>query len=169
MFRWFSVLAMLCIGMAWGTASAADPAFTTANVNLRAGPSVKFPTITMIPDGSPVMLHGCLESYTWCDVSWHGERGWMAASYVQVHYRGRPVVITPDIGPSLRVVVVPFDRGYWDDYYHDRPWYHEWPRYYTLLPPPPRHHPHPAPYDPPGPGPHHDPHRGGPDDWPPRP
>lgn len=111
-------------------ASAAAPAVTTANVNLRAGPSTGYPAVTVIPAGAPISTFGCLGDYSWCDVAWGANRGWIAASYIQIVYGGRPVVLTPAIAPAVGLAVVAFNRAYWDRYYVGRPWYPRWGYYY---------------------------------------
>lgn len=106
-------------------------AVTTTDVNLRAGPSVRYPAVTTVYEGARVQLFGCLRGWDWCDVAWHGIRGWMAGDYLEVAYGGRRYDV-PDVGVSIGVPFIQFDLGdYWDDYYRDRPWYREW-----------RHRPH---------------------------
>lgn len=111
-------------------ASAATVAVATSNVNLRAGPSTSYPAVTMVPAGVQVVTHGCLSGYTWCDVSMGNYRGWVAANYIQVVYRGAPVVLTPAIAPAMGLTVVAFNQAYWDRYYRAYPWYGSWNRYY---------------------------------------
>lgn len=123
-------------------ASAYD-GFVTANVNMRAGPAVAYPAVTMIPSGSPVSIYGCLDGWTWCDVSAGPNRGWVAANFVQDNYQGRRVVIT-DYGSQIGIPVVTFALGtYWDNYYRARPWYRErtsWENRRIAHAPPPRAH-----------------------------
>ncbi len=112
-------------------ASAATVAVATSNVNLRAGPSTSYPAVTLVPAGVQVVTHGCLSGYTWCDISMGNYRGWVAANYIQVVYRGAPVVLTPAIAPAVGLTVVAFNRAYWDTYYTRYPWYGSWNRYYA--------------------------------------
>jgi len=111
-------------------ASAATVAIATGNVNLRAGPSTAYPVVTVVPVGARITTHGCLTGYSWCDIAFGTYRGWVAASYIQVVYKGGPVVLTPAIAPAVGVAVVAYNRAYWDAYYPAYPWYGAWGRYY---------------------------------------
>ena len=131
------VLAIIGASSLAGAAQAVTPSYTTANVNMRAGPGTSYPVLVTVPNRTSITTHGCLENYNWCDVSWGTERGWMSASYIQVTYQGQPVIVTPAIAPAIGLTVVVYNRAYWDRYYYGRPWYKNWDRYYR---PPPRRH-----------------------------
>lgn len=108
---------------------AATSAVATANVNLRAGPSTAYPAVTIVPAGTTIATFGCVSGYSWCDVGVGPYRGWIAASYLQVLYRGTPVVLTAPVAPAIGLTVVTFDRAYWDTYYRASPWYARWAAY----------------------------------------
>ncbi len=111
-----------------GIAAAAN-AYTTGNVNLRAGPSTNFPRVTTLPDGVTVTIHGCLRGWSWCDTSWRGERGWVSGRYLEYLYQGRRVLV-PNYGTRIGLPVLSFSFGsYWDDYYSERSWYRDRPRW----------------------------------------
>ncbi|MEL6622228.1 MAG: SH3 domain-containing protein, partial [Pseudomonadota bacterium] len=78
------VATLACIATASTAASAATPAVATTNVNLRAGPSTHFPVVKVVPAGARLVTFGCVKGYTWCDVSFAGNRGWLAARYVRL-------------------------------------------------------------------------------------
>lgn len=122
MVRLLVVLALLPTAFA-STASAAAPARTTANVNLRAGPGTAYPTVVTLPAGAALRIYGCLTDRSWCDIGWGRERGWMAASYIQVMYRGQYVILRPAVVPAVGIGVVAFNEAYWHRYYVGRPWY----------------------------------------------
>nr|WP_255647716.1 SH3 domain-containing protein [Ensifer sp. IC4062] len=100
--------------------------FATANVNMRSGPSTRYPAVTVIPAGDPVEIHGCLADVPWCDVSFYGGRGWVAGRYVQAIYRSRRVYLEPEYYRPLGIptVVFQFDR-YWDRNYRGRDFYRD--------------------------------------------
>ncbi len=107
-------------------AASAPPAVTAADVNLRAGPGTNYPVVATIPYGAAVLVDGCLSDFAWCDVIWGGARGWAAAAYLQVMYRGAPVVLTARVASPIGINVVAFDRTYWARHYANRPWYRSW-------------------------------------------
>ncbi|WP_011583267.1 MULTISPECIES: SH3 domain-containing protein [Chelativorans] len=107
-----------------GVAAAAN-AFTTGNVNMRAGPSTQYPRVMTLPQGAAVEVYGCTNGWRWCDTSWRGYRGWVSASYLQMMYRERRVYV-PEYAPRLGLPVITFEFGsYWDRWYSDRPWYRD--------------------------------------------
>src|SRR6185369_12906466 len=82
------------------------------------------PRVMRIPEGVPVQVDGCVDDFTWCDVSLGPDRGWVYAGNLEYPYRdGRRIVIL-DNGPRLGFPIVTFSVGpYWDTYYRGRPWY----------------------------------------------
>ncbi len=102
----------------------ARPGYATADVHLRAGPSTNLPIVTTIDGGDRVNIHGCLNSYNWCDVTWRGERGWVYSSYLRLAYRDRRVRV-PRFAARIDLPVVSFSFGdYWDRHYRHRNWHH---------------------------------------------
>lgn len=126
--RILMIMAILTVGLP--AASASTAAVSTANVNLRAGPSTSYPVVTVVPAGSRVVTHGCVSSYAWCDIAYGNARGWVSARYIQVVYNGAPVVLTPAVAPAVGLAVVTYNRAYWDTYYVSYPWYRSWSTYY---------------------------------------
>lgn len=134
------ILVALAILTAGGSAaSATTVSVATAKVNLRAGPSTTYPVVTVVPQGARILMQGCAADYAWCDVAFGKYRGWISASYLQVIFQGRPVVLTPALAPIVGLTVVDFNRVYWDTYYPAQPWYGSWAAYYRpYLPGAPR-------------------------------
>ena len=100
--------------------------YSTANVNMRAGPSTQYPAVTVIPAGESVEIHGCLADVPWCDVEFYGGRGWVAGRYVQALYQQRRVYVGPEYYRPLGIPTVVFSVGnYWDRYYRNRDFYHQ--------------------------------------------
>ncbi|HET7262922.1 MAG TPA: SH3 domain-containing protein [Casimicrobiaceae bacterium] len=137
----------LIIGLALllpAAAATAQMAYTNHDVNLRAGPNRDFPLVTWIPGGVQVYVNGCLDGWTWCDVTAGPDRGWVYANFLSFTYDGQPVTII-SAGPVLGLPLISFSIGtYWDNYYRGRPWYgnrSSWyhrPPNWWVRPPPPR-------------------------------
>jgi uncharacterized protein YraI len=97
-------------------------AVTVSAVNVRAGPDRFFPTVTWVLSGTAAKVHGCVDSWRWCDVTVGRDRGWIYSRYLSVQHEGRKVTILQG-GPTLGLPVVAFDVGsYWSANYADRRW-----------------------------------------------
>lgn len=107
----------------------AASAIATTDVNLRAGPSTSYPVVDVVRGGDDVRVFGCLNTRSWCDVGFDGQRGWMSSNYLATtverrRYRGPEVVGrigAPTIGFSI--------GGYWGDHYRSRSFYRDRDRY----------------------------------------
>lgn len=78
--------------------------------DLLAGPAKNFPNVRILPDGTEVQVHGCLQNRQWCDVTWRGKRGWVDS--MNVAYAGGPLP------------VVAFNcNQYWDQHYKSQFFY----------------------------------------------
>jgi uncharacterized protein YraI len=161
--RWlaglFSVLALVpALAPAPAQAQAqAVTGFTTSSVVLRAGPSVAYPHVLVIPGGAPVTVYGCVAGWTWCDVSYQDARGWVTGTYLSSSYQGARVPL-PGFAARLGLPILGFAfNDYWGRYYRDRPWFNQrshWaPRDHGHYPPP--HGPHRPPHHGPNRPPHH--------------
>jgi uncharacterized protein YraI len=136
-----ALLALIAVG--FGNAAWAGSAYTQGFVHLRAGPSADYPLVLSIPPDSFLNVNGCLDDWTWCDVDWEGNRGWVYGNYLYYDYQDRRVPIL-QFGSSLGIGIVTFSVGdYWDRYYRGRPWYGR-ESYWSHRPPPP-HRPRPPP------------------------
>lgn len=123
-----------------GLASAQD-AYTSRPMNVRAGPNREYPLVAQLDAGAPLDVHGCLDDWSWCDVSFEDNRGWIYAGGVSFVYQGNRVPLY-SYGPHLGLPVITFSlMTYWGSYYRGRPWYTQrdtW-SHRTL---PPRSRPH---------------------------
>jgi uncharacterized protein YraI len=104
-------------------ATSAQDAFTTRSVNVRAGPDTSYPAVATLGGGVPVQVMGCLEDWSWCDVAFEDNRGWVYAPYLSYVYQGARVPFYT-YAPSFGIPIIGFSVGsYWDRYYRGRPWY----------------------------------------------
>jgi uncharacterized protein YraI len=125
-----SILAFSAV-LAVPAAATADGAYTTADINMRAGPHAEFPRVANLPAGVAVTVHGCTYDWSWCDAGWRGLRGWVSARYLEYPYEGRRVYL-PDHGERIGLPNVLFQfTAYWDRWYSDTPWYRERDRWYS--------------------------------------
>ena len=134
MFRKSIAAAVLVAGAALVPAAAqAATGFTTQPTQLRAGPDYDYPTIRMINPDRRVEIFGCLNDWSFCDVGYRSDRGWVDARDVVVDYRSRRTRLI-DAGPYVGIGFLSFSFGnYWDNYYRGRPFYRErgrWERHY---------------------------------------
>ncbi|NLD56118.1 MAG: SH3 domain-containing protein [Burkholderiaceae bacterium] len=147
---WIRCWSIGLAALALSGAALAGQAYTTTNVNLRAGPDTDYPVLRWVPEGTVVEVHGCLEDYEWCDVETMGERGWMHANYLAYPYQQQYVPVV-NYGPVLGLPIIVFSiDSYWDNHYRRRPWYgdrdrfrHRGPDY--RRPPPAYRAPQPRP------------------------
>src|ERR1700736_1073332 len=104
-------------------ATSAQDAFTTRSVNVRAGPDTSYPVVAILGGGAPVQVMGCLDDWSWCDVAFEDNRGWVYAPYLSYVYQGGRVPFYT-YAPSFGIPIIGFSVGsYWDRYYRGRPWY----------------------------------------------
>ena len=103
-------------------ASAAQ-GWVVADISLQAGPDTAYPSIVELRAGTPVSIQGCIDGWTWCDVSVGDDAGWVPGTFLQEEYGGQRVVVM-DYGPRIGIPVVAFSLGvYWEHHYHNRPFY----------------------------------------------
>jgi uncharacterized protein YraI len=131
--------------LALSAAAATQNAATTEPATVYAGPDDSYPMVAQLDADAPVQVMGCLDDWSWCDVTFGDNRGWLYAPDIVYDYEGGYVPFYT-YAPSFGVPVVQFTIGeYWDRYYHGRPWYGrrgEWvdrgpPRHRSPSGPPP--------------------------------
>lgn len=135
------LLSISCVAMA-------ENAVTTEPASLRAGPDDSYPEVAQLDADSPIQVEGCLDDWSWCDVSVDGTRGWMYSPDITYEYQGGYVPFYT-YAPAFSVPVVAFTvDAYWGRYYHDRPWFRDrdqWAHREVQHRPPPGPRPHSAP------------------------
>jgi uncharacterized protein YraI len=101
----------------------AQNAETTDVASVRAGPDTSYPEVAELDAGTPIQVMGCLDDWSWCDVAFGDNRGWVYAPDITYAYQGGYVPFY-SYAPGLGVPVVAFSLdSYWGSHYHDRPWY----------------------------------------------
>ena len=126
---------MLCIAAALSAApiaaSAQQPAYVLNGAEIYAGPGQDYPMVARIGPGVNVRVQGCLQDYTWCDVTFAGNRGWVYGGELGYAYQSRRVPVI-EYGPQLALPVITFSLGnYWDRNYRGRSFYrarNDWER-----------------------------------------
>nr|WP_272210716.1 SH3 domain-containing protein [Marinicella sp. W31]MDC2876625.1 SH3 domain-containing protein [Marinicella sp. W31] len=135
LFKTTGMAAALVLSAFQAQASSVD-AYTTSNVNLRAGPSTSYPSITVVPAGATLSNYGCLADYSWCDVSYSSNRGWVSANSIEIVYQDQRQTMSPGVAFAAGITITAFSEAYWNNHYRSYPWYPNWNRY--ALPPRPR-------------------------------
>ncbi len=126
-------------------AAAAQNAVTTEPVSVYAGPDDSYPPVAQLDADSPVQVMGCLDDWSWCDVVFADNRGWLYAPDITYEYEGGYVPLYT-YAPGLGIPVVQFTIGdYWGRYYHGRPWYAQRDEWVHREPPHHRRPPGPPP------------------------
>jgi len=111
----------------WGDRTVSG--YTLRRVLMRAGPDYGYPALARIASGRQIDIFGCLRDWSWCDVGYRSDRGWVPGRDLSVTYQGRRRsigTIAPYLG--IGVLFFAFDK-YWDDHYRSRPFYRERDRY----------------------------------------
>jgi uncharacterized protein YraI len=128
-----ATILLVALGLARQAVAADVAGYSGVNLNIRSGPSVRFPAVGVSAAGSELIIHGCLARYTWCDVSASGVRGWASGPHIQFIYETRRVYV-PAYASHVEIPTVTFNLvSYWEDYYHDRDFYAEldhWSHYH---------------------------------------
>ena len=120
-----SLAACFAIAAAIPLTANAEHAFTIRVTEVFAGPSSEYPPIAQLPPSTAVNVAGCLSDWSWCDVIFARERGWVYAADLAVPFQGARVTII-EYGPRIHLPVVTFSLvTYWDRYYRSRPFYRE--------------------------------------------
>lgn len=127
--------ALLVSGLLLLAANAqAQTAYITTNANLRAGPDVGYPRVLTVPSGVSVQVYGCINDWSWCDIAWRDQRGWISGALLGYNHSGRRVPVS-GYGAQLGLPIVSFVfDSYWNDHYRNSAWYGNRDRWRTHQP-----------------------------------
>jgi uncharacterized protein YraI len=94
-----------------------DQVYTNGAVTVRTGPDWGYPAVAQWPSGVPVMLDGCLDDRSWCEVSWGPQQGWVMSHGLVAMEDGDSVLVSHWNWPVPLVV--------YDGAVHPHPWHHD--------------------------------------------
>ncbi|HUN27351.1 MAG TPA: SH3 domain-containing protein [Steroidobacteraceae bacterium] len=105
------------------SAAVAQDAYTVRAVHVRAGPNRGYPIVAQLPPGAAVQVQGCLNDWSWCEVTFDDTAGWTYAPGLSYAYQGAQVPLY-SYAPSLGIPVVTFSLdAFWGQYYRGKPFY----------------------------------------------
>ena len=111
----FAALMLVVTGMKATPAAARScdpcPAYTTANLNLRAAPSLSAPIYLVIPNGAEVGRATSGDTNGFAQVTYNGVTGWASTAYLRWPDAGMSTATTTAnlnlrVGPSLTAPVI---------------------------------------------------------------
>jgi uncharacterized protein YraI len=118
MFRKYATAGLLAAAVLIPALAQAATGYVSSRTRMRAGPDNGYPAVATVRRGEGVEIHACLADRSWCDVGYHGERGWLPARNIMGEsVRGRVPVAT--INRGLDTTRFNLD-AYWDTYYNGR-------------------------------------------------
>jgi uncharacterized protein YraI len=95
--------------LAMSTSAFALPGTAMTDLALRAGPGPMHPVIGTINANAVVEIEGCIDTGTWCQVAWNGQRGWAHASYLGHQMQGQTVVL-PQARQQVQIPTVTYQE-----------------------------------------------------------
>ena len=126
-----TTLASLALPLAPAMAAGPHSGWTVRATSLRAGPDFDYPAVRRIGKNRRVDIYGCLDDWSWCDVAYRSDRGWVAGANLVADYQGRRRGISSYLGIGVLTFIF---GNYWDNNYRSRPFYNErsrWERHYN--------------------------------------
>lgn len=113
----------------WSHRDRTNSGYTIRQSAMRAGPDRDYPRVRLIPASRSVDVFGCLNDWSWCDVGYRGDRGWVQGRWLSADYQGRRRAF-PQAAPYLGIVVLSFVIGdYWNSNYRGRTFYSQRPQW----------------------------------------
>jgi uncharacterized protein YraI len=100
--------------------------WTVRTTTMRAGPDYAYPPVQRIGGNAQVAIFGCLNDWSWCDVGYRYDRGWVAGRDLVANDRGRRRGISSYLGIGILSFIF---GNYWDSHYRGRSFYNERSRF----------------------------------------
>lgn len=100
--------------------------FTVRSTELLSGPERDYPPLRRLRADTGITVYGCLNDWSWCDVSYGYDRGWVERDDIVINYRGHRSRILPSMGIGILSFIF---ASYWDDHYRNRSFYSQRPRW----------------------------------------
>jgi len=92
--RFVPAIVAILAGLSVTGRGSAEPAYTTASVILRGGPSSNSEVVARIAGETYVDVLGCAEDFAWCHVSTAGIRGWIRSSRLEFDHGGQRLLVS---------------------------------------------------------------------------
>lgn len=120
--RSISTIAVLVAAALMPSAATAQarPGHVARAAWLHSGPLEEFPVVRDVRQGTAVNLHGCLQDWSWCDITYRNERGWIPAAALYISRQGHRRAA----GANMGIETTSFNFGtYWESHYRGRNFY----------------------------------------------
>jgi uncharacterized protein YraI len=116
------IAASSAIGLQASAEETAAQGVTVAGAVMYAGPNPNYPQVMHLAADLQVGIHGCVSSWQWCDISWRGKRGWVAASALEYRDKGESM----PVAANTPIPTATFElSNYWAANYRHRLWYND--------------------------------------------
>src|SRR5690606_28831547 len=83
-----AALAVASAALALPGIAMAASATSYTDLNLRAGPGPQYAVIGVLHPDTPVVVEGCIEGGSWCQVAFGDQQGWAYSRYIAVETGG---------------------------------------------------------------------------------
>ena len=81
---------------------------------------IEFPVVSDVRRGAIVGVHGCLDDWSWCDVTYRTDRGWIPADALHIGQHGQSGAVAAN--SDIEVTAFTFEP-YWRSHYRGRRFY----------------------------------------------
>jgi uncharacterized protein YraI len=95
-----AVVSLLSAGPAFAISG-----YSTAHLNLRAGPGTQYPIVGVMEYNVRSQITGCIADYSWCAITVAGLNGWASAEYLVVD-EGGSILQVDEQGAATGIPVV---------------------------------------------------------------